>query len=395
MNYSIRYVYTCVLLWCTMSVCHAQTLEVPGFEMASGQTRSLVVNLKDNKTIDTYNTLSLSMLIPNGFNVGNQALQLSDKWGDPLYALGDIDQNRNIRMAIASATELPGQGVDELITLNLKADENTTPDVYFIKLKNILLEYATKGKDRPDDVTMHINLYKLGDDDKNGMVLADDATRVINYILTGQADDGINIMLADMNDDKDIDVFDVMKMITYILKAKLPHNVLAQTRTTDSLAYENLSLYCYHEGITISIPAPQRFTSFQFDIELSDDIEMNGVSLLNSSTGHLIQFSRNEDNSYRVVGLSLENSQLASTTDNKLIGLDIPHIQKIAIKNAMFVTQQGKITYFNNKEMEIAPDNDSSQQESIYDISGRKMPTDRRKLHKGVYIINNKKVVIK
>jgi hypothetical protein len=122
---------------------------------------------------------------------------------------------------------------------------------------------------------------------------------------------------------------------------------------------------------------------------------MNGVSLLNSSTGHLIQFSRNEDNSYRVVGLSLENSQLASTTDNKLIGLDIPHIQKIAIKNAIFVTQQGKITYFNNKEMEIAPDNNSSQQESIYDISGRKMPTDRRKLHKGVYIINNKKVVIK
>jgi hypothetical protein len=65
----------------------------------------------------------------------------------------------------------------------------------------------------------------------------------------------------------------------------------------------------------------------------------------------------------------------------------------------MFVNSQGIATYFCDKEIEngITGINSTvtSKDDSVFDLSGRKVKNENRHLHKGIYIINNKRVVVK
>lgn len=152
-------------------------------------------------------------------------------------------------------------------------------------------------------------------------------------------------------------------------------------------------------GVTMSIPNAQRFTSFQFEVEVPDNVELSGAKLIGVSTNHMVQFAKIEDNYYRVIGVSLDNSLLASNNGNNLIGLEIPNGGKLSIHNAMFVTPQGEVTYFNDSEIEsgitsVRPIT-VTDPESVYDLLGRKVQTKNGHLPKGIYIINNKRVVVK
>ena len=419
MNIFVKYIFVLTLWGGTLLSAQAQKLTVSEVEMASGQTSSFVVGLKEAQP-NTYNALSFNMLCPEGVSIVGNPL-LTDLWINPFcvtnndvalpvasvmeqyesvmfYAVGDLDQNSIVKMAFASASEIPVTETDSLLTLTIGTAANLSPDNYFIKIQNILFESDPMGKDKANDATARLRVFKLGDADRNDAVNVADATDVINYIL-GERSENYNIMLADMNDDKEIDIFDVMKLKHVILNGKLPNQSQALSRTAEYGIYEDMMLAFSNAGVTIGIPNSQRFTSFQFEIELTDDIELTGAQLIGMSTNHSIEFAKIDDNYYRVLGLSMDNSLLEGNSGNNLIGLEIPNCGKISIHNAMFVTPQGEVTYFNDNEIEngitgirpvMAPDS-----ESVYDLLGRKITTKGGRLPKGVYIINNKRVVVK
>jgi hypothetical protein len=352
------------------------------------------INLKGNPI--------LTNKLENPFCISQESivlpLEISQLNNLMFYALGDMTQNRKIKMAIASASPLPGTDVDSLLTFEIKADENIAPDLYLIKLQSILFEYEPKGKDYGNDITVRIRVYKLGDADKNDAVNVADVTDVINYIM-GQStgDYNINIMLADMNNDGDVDIFDIMKLVNVILTGKLPDPNNAPMRSAG--IYEDMLLAFSKNGVTMGIPDAQRFTSFQFEIEIPDDVELTGAELIDASTNHMVQFAKIEDHHYRVVGLSIDNSILSGNNCNNLIDLSIPNCGRIIIHNAMFASPQGQITYFNDTEIEDGitgiRSTSISDTESIYDLLGRKVQMKDGRLPKGIYIINHKRVVVK
>ena len=427
MNQTTKHLSVLILLVSLFIVTHAQKLETakPEYEIAAGQTSSFAVNLKEGKA-DLYNALSLSAKMPEKFSlVGNPLstslwknqfcvtedsitwetdsikIRLSAIQNESIMfsAFGDMDLERNVKMAIASANSLPATEVDNLLTCDFETAVNTEVGLYLIKLQNIKFEYAPKGKDDADDVSVRVRIWKLGDTNRDNAVNVVDATNVIASILEPNVSVSYNAMLADMNDDKEIDIFDVMKLKHVILNGKLPNQSQALSRTAEYGIYEDMMLAFSNAGVTIGIPNSQRFTSFQFEIELTDDIELTEAQLIGMTTNHSIEFAKIDDNYYRVLGLSLDNSLLEGNNGNNLIGLEIPNCGKISIRNAMFVTPQGEVTYFNDNEIEngitgirpvMAPDS-----ESVYDLLGRKITTKGGRLPKGVYIINNKRVVVK
>lgn len=421
MNQRIKHLMLLTLMSGSLVAAHAQKLETakPEYEIAAGQTSSFVVNLKEAKA-DTYNALTFSILMQEGISLIDTP-QLTDKLENPFcvtdesiilpnpisyeslmfYGIGDMDQNRTIKMAVASATPLPGTEVDDFLTVDFKADENIETDmIYLIKLQNIQFEYEPKGKDPVSDVSVRMRVYKLGDADKNGNVDVADVTDAVNYIL-GNGTDTYNVMLADMNDDHVIDIFDVMKLVNVILTGKLPDtSAPLMARTAENRTYEDLSLAFTANGVTMGIPNAERFTSFQFEVEVSDDVELTAVELVRASTNHMVQFVKIDENYFRVMGLSMDNSLLNGNNSNNLIDLDIPKCGKLSIHNAMFVTPRGKITYFNDLELEdgitgVRRPNNTTDDQSVYDLLGRKIQTQNDHLPKGVYIINHKRVVIK
>ena len=388
-------------------------------DVVVGRSMSFSTRLNDAKP-DAYNALTLNLQIADGLNLEGDPI-LTDKWKNPLcitqdnlilpdsatlrntesilfYAMGKMDEERSIKMAFASANELPGTSIDSLLTFTFRVSPEANLGTHAIKLQNILFEYDSVKQDRLPDVNIRVRVCMLGDANHDNKILVNDATLIINHILGKTTTEEYNPILADMNDDGDIDIFDVMKLVTVIVTGKMPVVDEALARAVEKVNYEDLSVALYNNGITIGVLNAQRFTSFQFDIEVPDDIDLADAKLIDKSTNHMIQFAKIDDHHYRVVGLSMNNS-LLNNDPNGIIALEIPNYETIKISNAIFVDSQGQITYFNNKEIDSGitgiKNMRTSDNESVYDLSGRKVKNVNRHLSKGIYIINNKRVVIK
>lgn len=388
-------------------------------DVVVGRSISFSTRLNDAKP-DAYNALTLNLQIADGLSLEGDPI-LTDKWKNPLcitqenlilpdsatlrntesilfYAMGKMDEERNIKMAFASANELPGTSIDSLLTFTFRVSPQANLGTHAIKLQNILFEYDSNKQDRLPDANIRVRVCMLGDANHDNKILVNDATLIINHILGKTSSEEYNPILADMNDDGDIDIFDVMKLVTVIVTGKMPVVDETLSRAAEKNQYENLSIGLFNNGITMGVPNAQRFTSFQFDIEVPDDIDLADAKLIDKSTNHMIQFAKIDNHHYRVVGLSMNNS-LLNNDPNGIIALELPNYATIKICNAIFVDAQGQITYFNDKEIDSGitgiKNMRTSDNESVYDLSGRKVKNENRHLNKGIYIINNKRVVIK
>ena len=387
-------------------------------DIVAGRSASIAVKL-NNAKLDAYNALTLSLQIPEGFSLaGNPSI--TDKWENPIcitqdnlvlpdsaslsqyesimfYALGDMDEERNIKMAFASASELPGSSIDSLLTFRLQVSPDANLRTHVVKLQNILFEYDSVKQDRLEDANIRVRVCTLGDANHDNKVRMDDATLVINHILNRESGIDYNAMMADMDDDGCIDIFDIMKLVNVIVNGKMP--VADEARIHAAAPhYEDLSLAFTRNGITVGVPNVQRFTSFQFDIETTEDVELKNVRLLDTNTNHMIQFAKTDNNHFRVIGLSLDNSTFTNNGED-VLAFELPNCGRIRVFNTMFVDPRGLATYFLDKEIESGITGirniKTSDDESVYDILGRKVKNENRNLHKGIYIINNKRVVVK
>lgn len=413
MNQILKFLFSSLLPVCSLGILQAQTLNgVKTIDMTPGRASSFTISLKDAKT--EYNAMTFTINVGNGLEINNT--KLSDLWKNQycvtdddfvqptdneiesldnitLWAKGDMDKDRNIKMSIASTCPLPLRDIDSLLIFNFKADDNIETDLdYYIKLQGVLFEYKKTGKTNINkEVNINIHIYKLGDANRDKKVNVLDGTLVVDHILSRESQDSYNVWLADMNYDNEIDIFDVMQLINKI--GEIPPASQATTRAEDNGAFEDLLLKYKEDYAVMSIPNSQRFTSFQFEVKLSEEAELKDARLIGVTTNHIVQYTKIADNYYRIIGISLDNSMLPSDNGGNIIGLEIPNCEKLIIRNAMFVTPQGKATYFNDKELESGVTEDGD--ESIYDLSGRKMQNNNNKLRKGLYIKKDKKVIVK
>ena len=153
-----------------------------------------------------------------------------------------------------------------------------------------------------------------------------------------------------------------------------------------------------NEGVNLSIDNPGRFSAFQFELALPEGTALTDARLADSKDTHLIKFDQIGTNCYRVMAVSLDNLAF-STTASELLRLSLSNNNgaSAVIDNIRFVTPEGEKVLFS-----VSHENSATsikeivkeQEAVIYDLSGRKF-TVSENLPKGVYIINNKKVVIK
>lgn len=235
-----------------------------------------------------------------------------------------------------------------------------------------------------------------GDITENGSVDVQDATITVNYIL-GNSSDEYDYTKVDMNNDGEIDVFDVTAIINAILNGSSSQAPTRRSVQQEELS-ESISLTSDENGLLFNIDNANRFTSFQFDLEVPQGVSLLGADW-NGKTNHMLQYAKNGENHYRVVALSMESKSLP-VFDGALIRLNLSGTTggEIYFSNVLFVNPQGQATYFNGHTVSMTTGINGisfRQGELIYDISGRQLNKKREQLDKGVYIINHKKVVIK
>jgi hypothetical protein len=243
------------------------------------------------------------------------------------------------------------------------------------------------------NITLQYKEWKvMGDADGDGFVDVADVVAMIDYILDSSTSD-IVFFSADMNDDAEVDIFDVMIVINIVLNKG--NSAESRTRASGNME-EQAVVTAAADGIVLGVNDAGRFTAFQFDIEVADGMELTAARL-NDNTGNHELYSMNiGQNTYRVIGVSMDNSTLTAS-GNDLIELSFSKGGHAQISNIVFVTPQKSKVYFASGNSEVTGIGriGYKQAEDIYDLSGRKVNTDRSRLPKGLYIINNKKVVIK
>ena len=251
-------------------------------------------------------------------------------------------------------------------------------------------EYAhiDMAPDNPGYFTRKTQL--MGDANDDGVVTVADAVATITNILGQPADGYFAQAKADMNSDNEIDIFDVALIVNAVFST-------ASSDTTSSragnMAPEQVRLTSQAGRMYMGVEEAGQFTAFQFDVTLPEGTELEGVSLASASTGHQLSFQKRAGNTYRVVGLSMTNEQLAAA-NGRVVQLQLSgnaDEASVRMSNVIFVGKPEAGTTAVRNRLNA----DGQADGAIYDLNGRYVGHDRSLLTKGIYVINHKKVYIK
>ena len=329
------------------------------------------------------------IILPDGITFNrSQELKADGEGFEIQYVINDYQADVVVFSPDNKATYLD-------IVLQVDVTKDVPKDGFYNKFCTVV---TASGKIREECGFAPFSVVDVipGDLTYSGSVDVQDATITVNYIL-GKESGGYDYSVADMNNDGEIDVFDVTAIINVILNNGSGNRAPAR-RAIQQDYWETIRLTADENGLLFDIDNANRFTSFQFDVEVPEGADLLGIEY-NGKTSHILKFAKNGENRYTVVALSMASTPL-SAFDDALLKLHLSDTTRgnVRIDNVLFVTPDGKAVHFNGATTDMATGVKgiaSSQGEQIYDISGRQLNTKRKQLSKGIYIINNKKVLIK
>jgi len=235
-----------------------------------------------------------------------------------------------------------------------------------------------------------------GDANRDGTIDVADVVEIINYILGSHSEQFV-AESSDLNDDGVIDIFDVTKLIGEMSSSG---SRAAMSRSMVACDYGQELLWLKTEGnrVWLDTDLPERFTAFQFDVEVPEGIEVRGVAIPDWA-GHHLKFTKVEDNIYRVIGVSLGNKPLPSS-GRGVVELQLSDVVsgKLNVSDVLFVTPRGEKFHFADNSLDLSTGVDSlttTTAENVYDMFGRRVSDKKYSLRRGLYIVDNKKVIVK
>lgn len=256
--------------------------------------------------------------------------------------------------------------------------------------KNYLFNYI------PGTITI---IGRPGDVNRDSYVNTTDAVDVIQATL------GYNslqdIFDGDLYRDNEITLADVASVIDYIMADdRVAARRSAPITETNSL----LSLTLDEQGrLAVMLQNDMPFIGVQFDVTLPGDADLSQMLLSDHRrNGHSVAMRHMDDGSYRVLVYSMQNTALRGS-DGMLATLLTSAIDgDVALSNIHVVDEQcadhrlpdvslSMLTGISTLTEDTAPFD-------IYDLNGRlvrRNATSTKGLHRGVYMINSQKVIIK
>ena len=280
-----------------------------------------------------------------------------------------------------------------------KAIDYMTEAVPAVQKKITLLteKMATLATDAEDKA------YILGDVDRDGSVLVNDYTQIMNYVLgVDQVEEGSMVFYAaDINKDGKINIGDVtavasiirgeMRYTNYAVRNVRARVAVDRTVESTDVVEMTMSEESSVKRIAIRLKNTTAYTGCQLDVKLPV-----GVTLLNESLGerasdHELYSNTMDNGTHRIVVSSLRNSEL-SDVDDVLVYLEVSGkaASKITVSNVLAADASGSVYSIGGSgEGGVTGINgvqaNPSMKEKIYSVGGQIMD----KFTRGINIIRN------
>ena len=370
------------------------TLSAPNVSIAKGKAVQMPVYMSN---MDDITAFQFYVEVPKGITLSEVVLGERKSSSHTAQYIKQAEGLYKV-VSVSTGNEMFSGNDGKLVNLKLSANSDMNLGDYSVTIKDIVLTSQTGIKYYPSNVSAVLTVldYLEGDADGDGIVDVADVVAMVNYILEKPTADFM-FLAADMNGDGEIDIFDVMLAVNLVLNQSSPaRSKVRAMGAGDTL--EPMYMTATSDGIRLDIADAGRFTAFQFDVEVPEGTELKDAVLTGSEDTHLIRIAKTGENSYRVMAVSLNNTSLMATAQGLLKLSLSDNSRSVVIDNIKFVTPQGESVYFSASQKGSTTgirEIDAGQDEIIYDMSGRRVNTTRENLPKGIYIVNNTKVVIR
>lgn len=332
----------------------------------------------------------------------NSTLTLTAKsaWGSRViggYKNGANDPDENnyaLNTMQVSLNGVPQKKTDDIVEGIVKtADELKTQATYTGIGWNFTKIWSLADSDALPHLLAFDKLqFTLGDVNNDKQVNVIDVIDIARYVA-GTPADNFQELAADVNDDGNINIADAVALVNTIagdVSAAAKPNAFDGETTADALTLvkDGESL---HMNLTNALP----YTAFQFDLNTTENV-VTALLDANRSNGHQLLCNKIAEGKYRVVALSLSNAPFVGN-DGTLLNITLDgEPASASISNIHFITPDAVDHIFGTVQTTDATgiseiDADNGESGSWYTLQGVKTS----KGQKGVYIHNGKKVIVK
>ena len=242
------------------------------------------------------------------------------------------------------------------------------------------------------------NEYAFGDANGDGTVNVIDVVTAIDFILMKNPSDFV-FVAADVDNNQTINIVDVVGIIDIILGRWSP---APMRRVAEDTQYDQLQLVKNDDqSLALCLNNKGQYVGAQFDLMLKDGQTLSDVIVNEErAPNHQISYAEIEPGFYRMLLFTLGNDVIDGQ-DGEIVNFKIMGgVDGTKIENAQFVTVNheakdfGSIMITSTGIQEVNMDKPMD----IYTINGcmvRSQSTTTEGLKKGIYIINNKRTIVK
>ncbi|MBO4801131.1 MAG: dockerin type I repeat-containing protein [Bacteroidaceae bacterium] len=240
---------------------------------------------------------------------------------------------------------------------------------------------------------------KLGDVNNDGRISVADLSLTVSHLI-GEQPQPFPPQQADANNDGEINAGDLARIVDLITGAveRGTHEVKGLLRASDESKPDVLSGMMTDNGVQIDLQNQAAYTTFQMALMLPEGAEVSDVRLsAQRIDNHILAKGRLEDGRLMVVVYSTDNSPLLG---NEGLLLDIqtsaPVTGEVYVDDIVFVTEQGQVRKMSpfciSNATSVNGTKATTTFSASHDLGGRRITG---KPHRGIYIIDGKKIIFK
>ena len=245
------------------------------------------------------------------------------------------------------------------------------------------------------NVTFNVSSVIAGDVNADGSVDIGDIVMVIS-VMTGAETDAAIVVRADVNGDGAADIGDIVSIIGIMTGQPAGARAYAAARIWQQENSDRVSMTMEDNILHLSLDNARDYTAFQFQLSLPEGTSPDDVTISSlRGQGHVATVEPMGNGQYLVMGYSLGNKTFNSFS-GELLTLNLKGQQtgQAAIDNVVFADTKGHTYRLMGSEatgIDGIENGKTRMDNSVYDLQGRKVTIGKN----GIYLIGNKKVVIK
>ena len=295
-----------------------------------------------------------------------------------------------------SNTALKGNS-GELLNFDIICDDGMEAGVYQAMVKNIKFADVNENPVRLADYRFGITVidYVMGDVNGDDDIDVMDIVTMVSYMM-GRNPSSFTLAAADHTGDGIIDVIDLVKEVSLVMSQ--PVSNAPEYHSFDALR-SGLSLVTDRNGaVRMSLADGKQYVATQFVVSLSEGQQLAGIT---TDRGHRVSIQPMADNRYFVMSYSGDNAVFSS--NDEALTLNVIGRGMVSVEGATFVDADSRKVLFQDASsvttgIDKATIGSSSSPTDIYSPNGmlmKKGAATTDGLPSGLYIINGKKHVKK